>query len=304
MTDNYKFDGTHETKMYGDNIRVRSRIQNLHKVEKYFIEQCEKLNIEFSYDCQASERVNWSTLNYTNYCGMMFISPLCHETSLVQLYDAALDNMNDIGHINFIKNNIKNNIANKYLLNTDRDDKEFKKYDGKRADYVCVLPGHNKFHHVNGRKIKTIANHFRSNLIFKLHPITTDEILRDSGFHSIVERYNCQVAGQDIHLYDLIEKSKGIYSTYASETALTALICGKTVEPIDNYDNINNNGFSPISHFCYNYKDAVEKLSKIFASHKSGIIHPDIDKDWKDKVNNYLKYILEKRELQNGFFLQ
>ncbi len=42
----------------------------------------------------------------------------------------------------------------------------------------------------------------------------------------------------------------------------------------------------------------------IFASPKSGVIHPVVDKDWKKKIDLYLEYVLEKRESQNGFYFE
>jgi len=291
----------HETGQYGDDIRLRPRLENLDKVEKYFIDQCNKKNIKFTFDCNADERSNWDTLAYTSYCGMLHIVPLCRDLNLYQLYDALLDNISPIGHIDFIKNNIENNTASKYVL---KDNSEFEYSKEEKIKALCILPGNNKFGHLCARKIKTIANHWKNNLTFKLHPVCDKEVLKKNGFLHMVNKYGCNILDGNVDMYDLIKKANFVYSTHTSESALTSLILGKQIEPIDNYDKRTYHGFSGINHFCYNHKDAISKLDKIFASPKSGIIHPDIDIDWKGKIDKYLEYILEKRESQNGYYLK
>ena len=302
MADKYKFDGTHDIDLYGPHIKVRPRIEVLHEAEKYLIERCNQLNIKLSFDCSAYERQNWDTLNYTNYCGMMYITTLCNDLDLVQLYDALVDNIKPVGHIDFIRNNIKNKVANKYIMNNDS---EFKNSD-TQAKVVCILPGHNKFPQLCRTKIKTIANHYKGDLLFKLHPICENNILENIGFFDSVYESGCKVANQLTNMYELIEKAEHVLSTHASETALTSLILGKTIEPIDKFDERKNHGFAAINHFCYTYQfdNAIEQLDKIFASFKSGIIHPDIDKDWKGKIDMYLQYILNKRNSQDGFYVR
>lgn len=302
---NYKFDGTHDTDLYGNHIKMRSRLKKLHEAEKYLIKRCDELEISLSFDCAADERLNWNTLNYTNYCGMIYISTLCTDLNLYKLYDALIDNMEPIGHIDFIRNNIKNKVGNKYVMNTDSSDNEFESSD-IQSKVICILPGHNKFPTICRTKIKTIAKHYKKDLLFKLHPICENDILEKIGFFDTVYGSGCKVADQLSNMYELIENAEYVYSTHASETPLTSLILGKRIEPIDNYDKRKNHGFSALNHFCYTYQydNAVERLGKIFASHKSGIIHPDIDKDWKNKIDMYLEYILNQRESQNGFYVR
>ena len=301
MIKKYMFDGTHDTDHIPDEIRIRERLQELHKVEKYFVEQCNKKNIPVSFDCSAKERVNWNTLNYTSYNGMMWISPLSPYAALNQLIDALSDNLEPVGHIEFIKSNIEKNISSKYIL-TDKS-KKFKLYDEDAPfEATCILPGHNKYNTLCKRKLRTITKHWGSNLVYKVHPITDLEHAKKIGFDDFFNE--ARIASRTVDMYDLIKRSSHIYSTHVSETALTSLILEKTVEPIDNFDNRLNGGFGPISHFCYTYPDALAKLNKIFASYKSGIVHPTVDNNWKEKINKYLDYLIERREFQNGFYLR
>ena len=301
MTEDYMFDGSHNTTHIPDEIRVRERLQALHEVETYLTKKCKQKNIEVSRDCSANEKLNWDTINYTSYCGLLYISTLCRTSTLCQFYDAAADNLDSIGHIDFIRKNITNKLGSKYVVNTNSDNKEFKLYEGNKFKAVCVLPGHNKFYTLSNRKLKTIQKHWGKDLLFKLHPITCKKVLKKIGFFKGINE--SQLADTDVDLYDLIYQAEHVYSTHVSETALTSLILGKTIEPIDDFDKRMNSSFSALNHFCYNYSDAVYKLDKIFASFKSGIIHPEVDKNWKDKIDQYLEYVLEKREIQNGFYL-
>ena len=44
-------------------------------------------------------------------------------------------------------------------------------------------------------------------------------------------------------------------------------------------------------------------IDKCFSSYKSGIINPKIDKNWKEKVDNYFKYISTKRDVYKDWFI-
>ena len=50
-------------------------------------------------------------------------------------------------------------------------------------------------------------------------------------------------------------------------------------------------------------KDAKEYINKTFSSYKSGIINPEVDKNWKEKVDKYMDYIVNKRETYKNWFL-
>ncbi len=161
----FYLDGTHETETVGDTVRARDRIKKLSKVEKYLLKRCQELKIKSAYDCMACETSNWDTLNYTNYCGMVFISSLSHDSVVYQLYDALIDNKEPVGHIDFIRNNLENDVGSKYVLNSKiYENEEFNVYDKEASfDAVCILPGTNKFGLLCHTKIKTIPKHFGNN---------------------------------------------------------------------------------------------------------------------------------------------
>ena len=44
-------------------------------------------------------------------------------------------------------------------------------------------------------------------------------------------------------------------------------------------------------------------LTKTFSNYKSGIINPEVDPNWKLKVDKYIDYIYDKREQYKGWFI-
>jgi len=283
-----------------DNIKIRSRLHSLAEVEEYLIKACKEKDIALCYDLTADERSNWMNLNYTSYNGMLIICPLSYDPSLWQMYDALRDDLEPIGHIDLIKNNINNKTHGKYVFSNT--DEELEQVTTKSFKNICILPGHNKFNFVSKPKIQCIVDAYGKDLIFKYHPVTDMKMMEENGFISYIDK--CQTADKDSDMYTLIEKADKVYTTHISETALSALVMGKTVAPIDVYNQRMYGGFSHINHFCFTDKNPVETLGKIFASPKSGVIHPVVDKDWKKKIDLYLEYVLEKRESQNGFYFE
>ena len=48
---------------------------------------------------------------------------------------------------------------------------------------------------------------------------------------------------------------------------------------------------------------SVKWIDKTFSSPKSGVINPNVDKDWKKKVDQYFEYILAKRHYYKDWFI-
>mgnify|MGYP007117373120 CR=1 FL=1 len=282
-----------------DWMRYRNRLKkDLCEVEEYLHSRCKELNIKLEYDLSANEPLNWKGLTYTTYNGMLYVSSMSQDATLYQLYDALRDNLRPTGHIDFIRKSLNDKCHGKYLFG---DKSEFNVPQLEPYTHVCILPGHNKFNHISKEKIGKMVDKHGKNLVFKPHPITHLDILEENGFLKYIDK--CQVASQYDDMYTLIENAKHVYTTHISETALSSLVLGKSVEPFDSYEMRHVSGFSPISHFCYTEEEPIEIMGKIFASPKSGIIHPLADKDWKNKINLYLKYTIDKRDSQEGYYV-
>lgn len=293
MLSNYAYD-----EHIPDWMKYRNRIKSdLGVVEEYLVSTCKELDIRIEYDLVAKEPLNWIGLSYTTYNGMLYIHPMSQNASLFQMFDALRDNLNSIGHIEFIRNNLNNKCHGKYVFG---DKSEFTLPKLEPYTHVCILPGHNKFYHVHKERVGRLVDEHGKNLVFKPHPITDLNELKENGFLKYIDK--CQIASEYDDMYTVIENAQVVYSTHVSETALSAQVLGKKVEPIDPFEVRMEGGFGPISHFCYTEKQPLETIDKIFASPKSGIIHPSVDKDWKNKIDLYIKYIMEKRDLQKGYY--
>jgi hypothetical protein len=78
----------------------------------------------------------------------------------------------------------------------------------------------------------------------------------------------------------------------------------KDTQPIDVWNNIQRGSFYCINnHLLSNQHNAKEYVNKTFSNYKSGIINPEIDKNWKFKVDKYIDYICDKREQYKGWFI-
>lgn len=275
-------------------VKWSSKYKDLVEVEDYLKEKLESLDVEGAFDVTAIEPLYFKTLNYTTYAGFVIIHPLNFEQSLRQMIDAYADNMSG-KHIEFIKSNLNNSqTANKYILSDDPYTRS------KKA--LVVLPGGNKLkkHMCVGKIQKILDKHGKANVLFKKHPISYDD-----GYEELDEYLGgIEYASGYCDLNSLIEQSEYVYTSMISETALTANILGKKVDHFDLFQNRETTSFGHINYYLFTTKDPVAWASQAFASPKSGVIHPLIDTFWKDKVDNYLDYILELREFYKDAYVR
>jgi len=62
------------------------------------------------------------------------------------------------------------------------------------------------------------------------------------------------------------------------------------------YNKEEQGAFYHINKNLFTEKDPKEWVNKTFSSHKSGVINPNVDKDWKEKIDKYLEYIHKVRQ--------
>lgn len=282
----------------GKEIKFRERLKVLAEVETYVRNKCIANRIEFCYDCTADENTYFKTINYTTYNGLFIMHPLNFSQQLFQMFDAKADGLESAGHVEWIEENLKGNEGSKY---TSAEGEEFKKLDIGKCEAVLVMAGSNKcYEHTSSEKLKHLVKKYGERLVIKPHPITTQAVLDDLA--SV--KGDAIMADRQHDLYDLIGKADKVYTTHISETALTSLLLGKKISPMEVFKNRMQGSFFHINHFCFSEPEPVPVIKSIFASAKSGIVHPEIDADWKKKVDDYFDYILEKRAVQAGHYLQ
>lgn len=290
------FDPENMKKHIGTHLVYNDDLNLLKPVEKYFIELCINEGIEYSHDCTAYENPYFKTLNYSSFCGMFMMHPLQFELSWFQMYDAKNDNKNSIGHLAWIKDKIIRKSMSKY---TNKKEEAINLDLIKHAKALVILPGGNKFDfQINKNKLARLCRNYGKDLLIKPHPISEDKFidtLKIYGLKSILVNKN-------VDLYFLMNLVDKIYTTHISETALTAAILEKKIEPIDKAQKRLCGSFSHINHFLFTEEQPLTVVDSIFASPKSGIIQPEIDKDWRNKMEQYFEYILKKRDIQREYY--
>ena len=280
---------TEEFEQGTTSIGWHPKMSHLVEVEAYVKSKFPYKGLKLSYDCTAVEELYFDTINYTTFAGFFMLHPLTFEQSLRQMSDAYGDTTKSVGHIDWIKNKIETeNTFSKYnYLN---------KSDSTGAEALVVLLGGNKIkkHCCVGKIEHILRKHGRNNVIFKKHPISWDDVYTELDEFLGGINY----ADTDSDLFELMKNSDFIYSTMISESALIANILDKQVGHIDLLQNRDTTSFGHVNYYLFSNPNPVEWADKTFASPKSGIIHPEIDKDWKQKVDDYLDYIVQLR----GFY--
>ena len=276
-------------------LKKSKSLYDLEAVEGYVIRKCGEYGIEHSYDVMAEEMPYFKTIAYTEYAGCFYLQPLNYKLRNEQMIDAEFDKAEIVDYASWLINRIVDKKANKY---EDRAD-TYDKYPPK--DYLVVLPGSNKVReNVCLNRLKHIKRLHGDNVYFKPHPITTHQIIGELkdffGEENILPRH--------IDMYHYLQKAKGVYTTHISESCIYGIVTGKKTEPIDVWNNIQRGSFYCINnHLLTHQKDAKEYINKTFSSYKSGIINPEVDKNWKEKVDKYMDYIVNKRETYKNWFL-
>ena len=273
-------------------------LYQLEQVEGYVIRKASENGLESSYDVMAEEMPYFKTLAYTEYAGNFYLQPLNYKLRNEQLIDAdaAMPSSSEIvDYSSWLINRIVENKANKYENRKELYDK----YPTK--DYIVVLPGSNKVReNVCLNRLKYISRLHGDNIYFKPHPITTHQIIGELkdffGEENILPR--------DINMYYYLQKAKGVYTTHISESCIYGIVTGKKTEPIDVWNNIQRGSFYCINnHLLYHQDKAKKYINKTFSSYKSGIINPELDPNWQEKVDKYIDYICAKRDKYKNWFL-
>ena len=274
----------------------------LEQVEKLYLKKIRKFRTETSYDVTAQELPRFKTLNYTEYATCFITEPLNLEMRVRQMEHAFKDddkNYETLDWCGYFAENINKKIANKY---EDRD-QELSKY--KDVDNLVVLAGSNKLKERTClNKLKAISDKHGDNLYFKPHPVTTHAIIGEMkdmfGEHRILPR--------EVDVYYFLGKATKVYTTHMSETALYGTVLDKEIEPTDVYHKVHQGSFYHINKFLFESQifdyDGKEWVNKVFSSQKSGIINPNVDTNWKKKLDDYFSYIHDERERYAGWYVE
>ena len=277
-------------------LKKSKALDNLEQVEGYCLRKCSERFLETSYDVMAEEMPYFKTMGYTEFATNFYFQPLNSKLRGEQLMDAWDDNVkNPDDWSSYLVNNIQSKLANKY----EGRKEEIEKWPAK--DYLVVLPGSNKVKtNVCLNRLKEISKKHGDNVYFKPHPITTHQIIGELkdffGESNILPR--------EVDMYYYLQKAKIVYTTHISESAIYAAVLGKRIEPIDTWNTLTAGSFESINKYLFtNQHHIKDYINKCFSSPKSGIVNPMVDKNWKEKVDKYMDYICEKRDVYKDWFI-
>ena len=168
------------------------------------------------------------------------------------------------------------------------------------TEAVVVMLGANAFEkYTDSGRLRQIADRHSGKVVFKPHPnyghpstSKVKGVVPDAVFMNPLA-----------DLYEIIAKVDLVYASHCSESVLISMIDGKRVEPTDGFDMRLCGGYSHINNILFSSCDGLVEIDKIFASPKSGVICPEVDKDWRKKIDDYMAYIMTCRERQKGFYV-
>lgn len=271
-------------KKIGD-LKFNIKLEYLKEVEEYILQVFKKRNIKFSYDCWFNEELKFQTLNYTDFLGGIWISPLQQYVTNSQLVDALVCDSNlKYDYVDFFKKNLEN--ASKYELDVS---------EVPDVESLILLPGSNilKKNIDKNKILKALQN---EKTFIKPHPLTDEKDI------DLLKTLTDNVLPTKMNIYNgLFQRANNIYSAHSSETFFYSIISGKNLVSVEFIANIDKSGFFPLNNFFYLVDgDKLLKINKVFNSYKSGYIHPIINPDWKNTIDRYLDYIIHKQRMINS----
>lgn len=280
----------------GPDLNKNDNLNFTKEVEAYFLAQMKNYPTSADYDVIADELPYFKTFNYTEYAHCVIIHPLQLELRVMQMEEAYEDNAEQtIDYIQFFRDRILNNDPNKY-----KDRKPVDQYEPREA--IVALPGSNKLKEcVCLNKMKYIRDIHGTNVWFKPHPMTQHKLVGEVMDLMGEER----VLPRNANLYEMMknEKTKIVYSSMLSESAMYAIALDKQLEPTDVYNKMPRASFYHINKFLFFRKDPKEWVNRTFNSYKSGVICPLVDPDWRKKVDDYLEYAHNLRNRYKNKFI-
>lgn len=278
---------------------LSEKVKKLTVVEDYFLEKVKEYDFEVCYDCTAEEPVVWKTLNYTTYAGCFIMHPLRGQAAKQQMMDAYVHGSYNNSWITYFNEKLKRRDASKYKRGPERDTETI-----PDVDILVVLAGHNKIakHTCAGSLLR--LHSLSDNVWYKRHPISNQKVYDDLFNHLKAQGVkNINVVEEDMDLYDQMQFCGRVATGFASESALYTVADGLPLICTDLYQNKNTAPFYHINWFLFYEEDPAYFVNKAFDSYKSGIINPDVDTDWKYKVDQYLSYISNQRKKYGGMYV-
>lgn len=269
-------------------VQKSATLSHLKEVEKHFLKQVKRYRIETSYDVIANELPYFKTLNYTEWAHCFIMHPLQQELRMKQMYDAYECNAEvKVDYVTYFADRILNGQSNKY----EHIESAIDKVEGK--ENLVVLVGSNKLKdRICLNKLRWIRDTHEDEVYFKPHPLTTYQLVGELK-DILGKEY---VLDRDEDMYAYLIQADTVYTSHMSESAVYAVCLDKNIEPIDVYNKVEQGSFYHINKFLFDSKNPKDWLNTTLNSSKCGIVNPEIDSKWRERIDEYLDYIMSTRD--------
>jgi hypothetical protein len=271
-------------------IQKNDSLNHLKEVEKYWLRSIKNLRsrkVETAYDVMANELPYFKTFNYTEWAHCFITHPMQQKLREKQITDAYNENA-EIKHdwAAYFRDRITNQHSNKYTHIKRDENPEYR-------ENIVVLVGSNKLkERICLNKLKWIRDQFDDDVYFKPHPLTTYQLvgeLKDlMGNDNVLDR--------DADMYDYLLHADTVWASHMTESAVYAISLDKQLEPIDVYQKVHQGSFYHINMHLFEEENPKEWLNRTLNSSKCGVFNPEVDENWKQRMDEYLEYIMEERE--------
>ena len=272
---------------YGKMVTPHKRLEALRPVEAFFLEVMEDYPTVPTYDCNFNEAHYFWTMNYTNLSDCFYMHPLQFDLMHQQMTDALIHGSDD-GY------DFKTHYGERILKDQSNKYNDIKSKTDYKAEVLVVLPGTNIYDKtVSLAKLRMIVENYGKHAIIKPHPLTNKDHLEDIK-KSLLP--SARILDPKDDLYHYMQKVDLVFTTHSSESALNAVCLDKVIQPVDKYQARHSGSFSALSRLLFSAIEPEPIINRIFNDYRSGLIHPEIHKDWQDRIVQYLDYIHIVRE--------
>ena len=234
-----------------------------------------------TYDVNATQPTNFTEYSYTELAGGFWITTQSLEIN-ARLIDLAARQVSESDTLD----RLAAILQDKYVLN--KPETTYKR--------VCFLPGNNM---LDVASIEIIARivHEEEDVMFKLHPLTNDEAInvvrKRVGWNRIIPR---EVSGME-----LLRHCDEVFTSSASEMAITGTVLGKKVVNISNFFNEGSGAYHVISRVLFkahrtSVATAQRALVNMIDCPWSGMLFP-----WHSTDSRIVAYFDKSLELRDMY---
>lgn len=283
----------------GDLLHVSDRLYKLKQVEEYLLENSKKYEFDLCYDLTSAQPPFFDHLNYTNFSDFFMMRPLNPDLAHKQVQDALIfheESEDDFDYYTFIKQKVLKNQSNKYIDLSEKVTFDNDEYDA----VVCLIGGNKLFDNVCFNKLNLIVRNHGKRVIFKPHPLTTDQEVE--RIKANLPRH-VKFAEPYENVYTYIKYSTTVYTTHWSETAVYASCLVKNVDPIDTFQSKFFSSYGHINTHIFNQSNKKKIINRVFNDFRSGLVNPVTQYNWKDRIDHYLEYIDYERYRVKDFYV-